>query len=75
MNQTPRQILDTILGHLGFVATIEEQVSEGHLILQIGETDRPEISDSGKPPVPDQPHLVFPKQRSTTCHYRCGTPP
>ena len=35
MNQTPRQILDTILGHLGFVATIEEQVSEGHLILQI----------------------------------------
>ena len=35
MNQTPRQILETILGYLGFVATVEEQDREGHLILQI----------------------------------------
>jgi len=42
MNQDPRQILDTILGHLGFVVTIEEQEREGHLILQIrtSEPDR-----------------------------------
>jgi spoIIIJ-associated protein len=35
MNQTPREVLDTILGHLGFVAEIEEQLRDGHLILQI----------------------------------------
>lgn len=35
MNQTPREVLDTLLGHLGFVAEIEEQIRDGHLILQI----------------------------------------
>jgi spoIIIJ-associated protein len=35
MNQTPREVLDTLLGHLGFVAEIEEQLRDGHLILQI----------------------------------------
>lgn len=42
MNQTPRDVLDTILGHLGFVAEIEEQLRDGHLILQIrtNEPDR-----------------------------------
>ena len=35
MNQTPREVLDTILGHLGFVADIEEQLRDGHLILQV----------------------------------------
>ena len=42
MNQTPREVLDTILGHLGFVAEIEEQLRDGHLILQIrtNEADR-----------------------------------
>jgi len=41
MNQTPREILDTLLGHLGFIGEIEEQVREGHLILQI-RTNEPE---------------------------------
>jgi spoIIIJ-associated protein len=42
MNQTPREVLDTILGHLGFVAEIEEQLRDGHLILQVrtSESDR-----------------------------------
>jgi spoIIIJ-associated protein len=35
MNQAPREILDTILGHLGFFVEIEELELEGHLILQI----------------------------------------
>jgi len=39
MNQTPREILDTILGHLGFFVEIEELEQEGHLILQIRTND------------------------------------
>jgi spoIIIJ-associated protein len=35
MNQTPREILDTLLGHLGFPVEIEEHLRDGHLILQI----------------------------------------
>lgn len=35
MNPTPKDILDTILGHLGFFVQIEEQPRDGHLILQI----------------------------------------
>ena len=35
MNQTPKEVLDTILGHLGFVVEIEEELRDGHLILQI----------------------------------------
>jgi spoIIIJ-associated protein len=41
MNQTPREILDTILGDLGFVAEIEEQQGDTHLILQV-RTSEPE---------------------------------
>ena len=39
MNQTPREVLDTILGHLGFVVEIEEEDRDGHLILQIKTTE------------------------------------
>jgi spoIIIJ-associated protein len=35
MNQTPKEVLDTILGPLGFVVEIEEELRDGHLILQI----------------------------------------
>lgn len=35
MNQTPREILDTLLGHLGFPVVIEEHLRDGHLVLQI----------------------------------------
>ena len=35
MNQTPREILETMLGHLGFVVEIEEELRDGHLILQV----------------------------------------
>ena len=35
MNQSPREILDTLLGHLGFAAEIEESDCYGHRILQI----------------------------------------
>lgn len=41
MHQTPREILETILVHLGFSAQIEEQERDGHLILQI-RTNEPE---------------------------------
>lgn len=39
MNQTPKDVLDTILGHLGFFVEIEEQLRDGHLILQIRTND------------------------------------
>jgi spoIIIJ-associated protein len=35
MNQTPREILETMLGHLGFVVEIEEELRNGLLILQV----------------------------------------
>ena len=35
MNQTPKEVLDIILGHLGFLVQIEEERRDGHLILQI----------------------------------------
>jgi spoIIIJ-associated protein len=35
MKPTPREILETILGHLGFAFEIEEQERDGHAILQI----------------------------------------
>lgn len=31
----PREMLDTMLGYLGFVVEIEEQERDGHLVLQI----------------------------------------
>ena len=34
-NLTPREILDTMLGYLGFVFEIEEQERDGHKVLQI----------------------------------------
>jgi len=34
-NVTPREILDTMLGYLGFVFEIEEQERDGHQVLQI----------------------------------------
>ena len=49
MNQTPREILDTLLGHLGFVTEIEESERDGHLILQIRTGDpRPLIGPRGE---------------------------
>jgi spoIIIJ-associated protein len=49
MNQTPREILDTLLGHLGFVTEIEESVRDGHLILQVRTGDpRPLIGPRGE---------------------------
>ncbi|MFZ4778330.1 MAG: protein jag, partial [Terrimicrobiaceae bacterium] len=35
MNQTPVEVLDTILGYLGFVVEIQEQERDGHTVLQI----------------------------------------
>jgi spoIIIJ-associated protein len=35
MNQTPKEVLDTILGYLGFVVEIQEQERDGHPVLQI----------------------------------------
>jgi spoIIIJ-associated protein len=35
LNQSPKEILETILGHLGFFVQIEEQENESHLVLQI----------------------------------------
>jgi spoIIIJ-associated protein len=35
MNQTPTEVLDTILGYLGFVAEIQEQERDDHPVLQI----------------------------------------
>lgn len=35
MKQSPREVLDTILGYLGFVVEVEEQRRDDNLILQI----------------------------------------
>ncbi|HEY8900949.1 MAG TPA: R3H domain-containing nucleic acid-binding protein [Chthoniobacterales bacterium] len=35
MNESPREILDTILGYLGFAFDIQEQERDGHLVLQV----------------------------------------
>ncbi len=35
MSQTPAEVLDTILGYLGFVTQIEEQERDGNVVLQI----------------------------------------
>ena len=42
MNATPVEILDTILGFLGFVAEVKEEKNDGNITLQIltNETDR-----------------------------------
>jgi len=34
-NLTPNEILDSLLGYLGFVFEIEEQERDGHLVLQV----------------------------------------
>jgi spoIIIJ-associated protein len=38
--QAPREILDTILGYLGFVVEIEEQERDGHGVLQVYTRDQ-----------------------------------
>ncbi len=35
MNQKPAEILDTILGYLGFVATVQEESQDGTMVLQV----------------------------------------
>lgn len=39
MKQTPTEILDSILGYLGFAFRIEEQERDGNLVLQIYTSD------------------------------------
>jgi len=39
MNETPKEILDTILGYLGFAFEIQEQERDGHPVLQIYTSD------------------------------------
>jgi len=49
MNQSPREILDTLLGHLGFLTEIEESVRDGRVILQIRTGDpRPLVGPRGE---------------------------
>jgi len=49
MNQTPREVLDTILGHLDFHVEIEESERDGHVILQVRTADpRPLIGPRGE---------------------------
>jgi len=39
MKQTPLEILDTMLGYLGFVVEIQEQERDGQLVLQVITSD------------------------------------
>lgn len=49
MNQTPREVLDTLLGHLDFHVEIEESERDGHVILQVRTADpRPLIGPRGE---------------------------
>ena len=49
MNQSPREVLDTLLGHLGFAAEIEESDRDGHRVLQVRtNTPQPLIGRRGE---------------------------
>ena len=43
MNQTPKEILDTMLGHLGFGFEIKEIESEAGLLLQVYTSDKEKL--------------------------------
>jgi len=58
MNQQPAEILDTILGYLGFVATIEHEDHEGTPVLQILTHEPQRLIGRREEVMEDLQHLV-----------------
>lgn len=58
MNQSPVEILDTILGYLGFVVRIEEQQRDGHPVLQIYTHEAPMLIGHRDQTLEDLQYLV-----------------
>ena len=58
MNQQPAEILDTILGYLGFVATIELEEHEGTPVLQILTHEPQRLIGRREEVMEDLQHLV-----------------
>lgn len=58
MNQQPAEILDTILGYLGFVATIEHEEHDGTPVLQILTHEPQRLIGRREEVMEDLQHLV-----------------
>ena len=58
MNQQPAEILDTMLGYLGFVATIEHEEHEGTPVLQILTHEPQRLIGRREEVMEDLQHLV-----------------
>ena len=58
MNQQPAEILDTILGYLGFVATIEHEEHNGTPVLQILTHEPQRLIGRREEVMEDLQHLV-----------------
>ncbi|MFM8983763.1 MAG: protein jag [Spartobacteria bacterium] len=58
MNQQPAEILDTILGYLGFVATIEHEDHDGTPVLQILTHEPQRLIGRREEVMEDLQHLV-----------------
>ena len=58
MNQQPAEILDTILGYLGFVATIEHEEHDGTPVLQILTHEPQRLIGRREKVMEDLQHLV-----------------
>lgn len=58
MNQSPAEVLDAILGYLGFVVEIQEQERDGNLVLQILTRDPGRLIGRGDAVIDDLQYLV-----------------
>jgi len=80
MKQSPKEILDTMLGSLGFVCEIKEVPSEGGLTLQVYSPEKEVLTGPGGQTIDDMQYLLnrvsqaqdasAPKAQVDVEHYR-----
>ena len=58
MKQTPKEILDTMLGCLGFVCEIEETIAENGLTLQVYTSEKDRLTGPGGQTIEDLQYLL-----------------
>jgi spoIIIJ-associated protein len=58
MKESPKEILDTVLGYLGFAFQIQEQERDGHPVLQIYTSDAALLIGRGEHTLDDLQFLV-----------------
>lgn len=58
MKESPKEILDTVLGYLGFAFQIQEQERDGHPVLQIYTNDAALLIGRGEQTLDDLQFLV-----------------